>query len=74
MPVRALSPATRIIIGVLGAAGAVVALRFALVEARAGIDGDGMAWLAVAVLAVATFIALRVLGAAVRGTITIRER
>jgi hypothetical protein len=73
MSVRALSPGMRIAMGVLGGAGVLVALVLLAAELRDALGGKTMAWVAAMVLLVAGLIALRVLRAALRGTITVRD-
>ena len=72
MQERALSPGIRIVAGVVGAGILIIALFVAVSQVRAGWGGNPRAWLsAIAVLLVAIG-ALRLVQAAVRGTITVR--
>ena len=72
MQERALSPGTRIVAGVVGVAIACVALFVALSQVRAGWGGDLRAWLAAIAVLVVAIIAVRLVRAALRGTIRVR--
>ena len=72
MPERALSPVVRIIAGLVGAAIGIIALFVAFSQVRAGWGSDLRAWLAAAALLVVALGAVRVVRAAIRGTITVR--
>jgi hypothetical protein len=63
----------RITMGILGGAAVIVALVLLATEIRVALAGDAMAWVAAIVLLVAGLIALRVVRAAIRGTIDVRD-
>jgi hypothetical protein len=73
MSVRALSPGVRIAMGVLGGAGVLAALVLLATEIRAAFAGNAMAWVGTIILVAAGLIALRVVRAAIRGTINVRD-
>ena len=73
MSVRALSPGMRIAMGILGGAGVIAALVLLSTELRAAFAGNTMAWVGTVILVAAGLIALRVVRAALRGTITVRD-
>jgi hypothetical protein len=72
MQERALSPVVRIIGGLLGAGIGIIALFVAFSQVRAGWGSDLRAWLAAAALLVVALGAVRLVRAAIRGTITVR--
>lgn len=74
MEERALSPATRVIAGLVGVAILVVALFVAVSQVRAGWGSNLRAWLAAFALLIVAIGAIRIVRAAVRGTIGIRNR
>jgi hypothetical protein len=74
MPERALSPAVRIVAGLIGAAIGIIALFVAFSQVRVGWGSDLGAWLAAAALLVVALGAARLVRAAMRGTITVRGR
>ncbi|HEX6640064.1 MAG TPA: hypothetical protein VF215_03075 [Thermoanaerobaculia bacterium] len=71
---RPLSPVVRIIAGLLGTVILVVAIFVAFSQVRAGWGSDIRAWLAAIGLLIVALLALRVIHAAVRGTIRVRDR
>ena len=74
MQERALSPGTRIIAGLVGVAIVVVALFVAVSQVRAGWGSNPRAWLAAIALLIVALLAIRLVRAAVRGTIGPRRR
>jgi hypothetical protein len=74
MQERALSPAIRIIIGVVGTGILIIALFVAVTQVRAPWTNDARAWLAAGVFLVIALIAVRLVRAALRGTIRVRDR
>ena len=69
---RALSPAIRIVAGVVGVGILVIALLIAATQVRAGWGSDLRAWLAAAAVLIVAIGALRLVRAAIRGTIRVR--
>jgi hypothetical protein len=69
---RALSPVIRIAAGVVGAIIFIIALLIAASQVRAGWGSDLRAWLAAIALLIVALAALRLVRAAVRGTIRVR--
>jgi len=63
----------RIAMGTLGGAGVIAALVLLSAELRAAFAGNTMAWVGTVVLVAAGLIALRVVRAALRGTINVRD-
>ena len=74
MQERALSPATRIIAGLAGVAIVVIALFVAVSQVRAGWGSNPRAWLAAIAVLIVALLAVRLVRAAVRGTIRVRNR
>ena len=74
MQERALSPAVRIIGGLFGTVILVIAIFVAFSQVRAGWGSDMRAWLAAVALLIVALLALRIIHAAVRGTIRVRDR
>ena len=74
MQERALSPAVRIIAGLFGTVILVIAIFVAFSQVRAGWGSDMRAWLAAIALLIVALLALRIIHAAVRGTIRVRDR
>jgi hypothetical protein len=74
MQERALSPVVRIIGGLFGTAILVIAVFVAFSQVRAGWGSDMRAWLAAIALLIVALLALRIVHAAVRGTIRVRDR
>lgn len=74
MQERALSPLVRIIAGVIGTVILVIAIFVAFSQVRAGWGSDIRAWLAAIGLLIVALLALRIVHAAVRGTIRVRDR
>ena len=72
MQERALSPAVRIVAGVLSAGILIIALFVAATQVRAGWGSDLRAWLAAGAVLIIALGAIRMLRAAIRGTIRIR--
>ena len=72
MQERALSPAVRLIAGIVGTVILVVAIFVAFSQVRAGWGSDLRAWLAAVGVLIVALIALRIIHAAVRGTIRVR--
>ena len=72
MQERALSPAVRILAGVISAGILIIALFVAATQVRAGWGSDPRAWLAAAAVLIIALGALRMLRAAIRGTIRLR--
>ena len=71
---RALSPGIRVVAGLVGACILIVALFVAFSQVRAGWGSDPRAWLAAVAVLVIAIGAVRMLRAALRGTITVRDR
>lgn len=74
MPERVLSPAIRVIAGIVSVGIIVISLFVALSQVRAGLGSDLRAWAAAVGLLVLALLGVRMFRAALRGTITIRER
>ena len=74
MQERALSPVVRILGGIISAAILIIALLVAVSQVRAGWGSDLRAWLAAVAMLVVAIAALRMLRAAIRGTIRVRGR
>jgi hypothetical protein len=74
MPERALSPVVRIVAGIVSLVLIVVTGFIALSQVRAGWGSDLGAWLAAIAMLIVTLGAIRLFRAALRGTITIRDR
>ena len=74
MQERALSPGTRIIAGLVGVAIMVIALFVAASQVRAGWGSNPRAWLAAIAVLIVALLAVRLVRAAVRGTIWVRSR
>ena len=72
MQERALSPAIRIVAGLVGTAILVIAIFVAFSQVRAGWGSDPRAWLAAIALLIVALLAIRIVRAAVRGTIRVR--
>ena len=72
MQERALSPAIRIVAGLVGTAILVIAIFVAFSQVRAGWGSDPRAWLAAIALLIVALVAIRIIRAAVRGTISVR--
>ena len=72
MQERALSPLVRIVAGVISAAILIIALFVAATQVRVGWGSDVRAWLAAAGVIIVALGAMRMLRAAIRGTIRIR--
>ena len=72
MQERALSPAVRIVAGVVSAVVLIIALFVAATQVRAGWGSDLRAWLAAAAVLIIALGAMRMLRAAIRGTIRVR--
>ena len=72
MQERALSPAIRIVAGLVGTAILVIAIFVAFSQVRAGWGSDPRAWLAAIALLIVALLAIRIIRAAVRGTISVR--
>ncbi len=72
MQERALSPTIRIVAGVISAAILIIALFVAATQVRAGWGSDVRAWLAAAAVLIIALGAVRMLRAAIRGTIHVR--
>ena len=71
---RALSPGTRIVAGLAGVAIVVIALFVAASQVRAGWGSNPRAWLAAIAVLIVALVAIRLVRAAVRGTIGVRHR
>lgn len=74
MQERALSPAVRIIAGLVGTVILVISIFVAFSQVRAGWGSDLGAWLAAIALLIVALLALRIIHAAVRGSIRVRDR
>ena len=74
MQERALSPVTRVVAGLVGVAILIVALFVAVSQVRAGWGSNPRAWLAAFALLIVALGAIRIVRAAVRGTIGVRNR
>ncbi len=74
MPERVLSPAIRVIAGIVSVAIIVISVFVALSQVRAGLGSDLRAWAAAVGLLVLALLGVRMFRAALRGTIPIRER
>jgi len=74
MDERALSPAVRLIAGIVSVCVLVIAIFIAFSQVRAGWGSDPRAWAAAVALLIVAIGALRMLRAAVRGTIRVRRR
>jgi hypothetical protein len=74
MDERALSPAVRLIAGIASVCVLVIAIFIAFSQVRAGWGSDPRAWAAAVALLIVAIGALRMLRAAVRGTIRVRRR
>ena len=69
---RALSPGVRVVAGIIGVGILIIALLVAVTQVRAGWGGDWRAWLAATALLLVAIAALRLVRAALRGTISVR--
>ena len=74
MDERALSPAVRLIAGIVSVCVLVIAIFIAFSQVRAGWGSDLRAWAAAVALLIVAIGAVRMLRAAVRGTIRVRRR
>jgi hypothetical protein len=74
MDERALSPAVRLIAGIASVCVLVIAIFIAFSQVRAGWGSDLRAWAAAVALLIVAIGAVRMLRAAVRGTIRVRRR
>lgn len=74
MQERALSPVIRIVAGLVGTAILVIAIFVAFSQVRAGWGSDPRAWAAAIALLIVALLAIRIIRAAVRGTIRVRDR
>ena len=74
MQERALNPVVRIMAGLIGAVMLVISIFVAFSQVRAGWGSDMRAWLAALALLIVALLALRIIHAAVRGTIRVRDR
>ena len=72
MQERALSPAVRILAGVISAGILIIALFVAATQVRAGWGSDPRAWLAAAAVLIIALFAIRMLRASLRGTVRVR--
>ena len=72
MQQRALSPGIRIVAGIVGAGILIIAVFVAVTQVRAGWGSNPRAWLAAIALLIVAIGALRLVRAALRGTITVR--
>ena len=72
MQKRALSPMIRIVAALLGAGILIVAFFVAVSQVRAGWGGDLRAWLAAIAVLIVAIAGVRLIRAALRGTITVR--
>ena len=72
MQERALSPVIRIVAGVVSAGILIISLFVAATQVRAGWGSDLRAWLAAAAVLIIALGAIRMLRAAIRGTIRVR--
>ena len=69
---RALSPGVRLVAGVVGIGVLIIAIFVAFSQVRAGWGSDLRAWLAAAALLIVALGAVRIVRAAMRGTIKVR--
>ena len=74
MDERALSPAVRLIAGIASVCVLVIAIFIAFSQVRAGWGSDLRAWAAAVALLIVAIGAVRMLRAAVRGSIRVRRR
>ena len=74
MDERALSPAVRLIAGIVSICILVITIFIAFSQVRAGWGSDLRAWAAAVALLIVAIGALRMLRAVVRGTIRVRSR
>ena len=74
MTERVLSPAVRIIAGIVSVCLIVISLFVALSQVRAGLGSDLRAWAAALGLLIIALLGVRIFRAALRGSITLRER
>jgi uncharacterized membrane protein len=72
MQERVLSPAVRLVAGVVGTGVLIIAIFVAFSQVRAGWGSDVRAWLAAAALLIVALGAVRIVRAAMRGTIRVR--
>lgn len=74
MPERVLSPAIRVVAGIVSACLIIVSLFVALSQVRSGLGSDVRAWAAACGLLILALLGVRIFRAALRGTISLRER
>lgn len=72
MQQRALSPGIRIVAGIVGVGILIITLFVAATQVRAGAGSDPRAWAAAVALLLVAIAAIRLVRAALRGTITVR--